>query len=645
MARYRITITLNQRPQDQEYIVIDSPIGVQKFLYIFWDDTPPAGNGVEIDNTIVSTSYNLQQSHNFNYNGLGEYPATQVSNQVMIEGEFTLAPVIGSVLPVGTDVDIEEIAQVLVITSAVPEEHTADPCNYVDILITANKLFDELTSPFQATFPETLTYLIEEVPRGLSDTFVIRIKDSENQIASRTFPVISYLNNDVISLQVVNNTLIVSDVTNLTLQYSLDGQNWQDAGLFDGLTAGNYILYVKDQFGCQITDTFTIIEGDAGNIAIPEPYFSYSNANCIRMAKVEKWDNCGTFKNSKNSLSCQSADDVSYTEYQRYRDCDVINIQMKSNYPDLKVVTTDDDLEQALVQKSNNMGIKDSMDCKLVSLDSTYYGIYFIAGNTYDYDTGTNLNEPYVLNGNLPQFGRIGNIVTINNVNYTITNITFNEALGVDQLIIQSTSLGGISDTIIKAIYNIFDYEIYEVSVAMIGRTAFNIWIYYDEDVLQYVSENIILDNVSENLVHIAWSMDYNTDLFYATGIIPDARLLIDTIKAKVDNKGETYMTDTDALLIDSENYEVDVYKFLPLTKEMVRSVIVWLSSTNISINGISYTKDTLELEPLERSNLYVLTATLTLRGTGLFDDRVGSSNVELLELIKTEADEYIKIK
>jgi PKD repeat protein len=45
-----------------------------------------------------------------------------------------------------------------------------------------------------------------------------------------------------------------------TLQYSIDGINYQATGTFTGLSAANYTLYVKDANGCIITTLFTINE-------------------------------------------------------------------------------------------------------------------------------------------------------------------------------------------------------------------------------------------------------------------------------------------------------------------------------------------------------------------------------------------------
>jgi len=646
MPKYKITLTIPTNPQSGNRIIIDDPAGTEKFFFEYFasGDPTPSKNPVLIGATAQQSIFNLYSSFDFNYNGLGFYTISHGADVFDIIGEnFTYAPVLGNALPIGATFETELLTNPLTIVATSFSENVADTCNLIDVIVTASDFFDELLSPYSDTFTSTESYRVVGIPR---DSFtIIQIKDSNGDTPKVVLNTPSYLNAGLVSLQVVNNSVVISTSTSDLdpLQYSLNDVDYQTSNVFNNLTNGDYTLYIKDPFNCKTTTTFTIEIGEDGTIVIPEPFFDYSKANAIRMAKREEWDECTLFKNSNNTLSCEVIDDVKHTEYQRFKDCDVVTLQFKSNYDDLEIHTSDDNLIQPLLQKSNNIGIKQSMDCKIADLGDNNYGVYFIAGDTYNYDTGGNLNEPYVLNGELPQFAKIGNIITISNINYTIVNVNYNEDLRVEQLIIVSTALTGVTSSIIKAIYNIYDYEIYEVAIAMTGRTELNIEVYYDGK-LKLSSEQILIDDYSSNLVHLAWSMDYNTDMFYATGIVPHARLLIDTIKAGIKNEGESYETDSDSFLIDSDNYEVDIFKFLPTTKEMTRCIVLWLSSNNLDIRGIGYRKESIEIEALERSNLYVVTANLVLRGTGLYEDRIGSANVEIVELIKTNADEYIKI-
>ena len=138
--------------------------------------------------------------------------------------------------------------------------------------------------------------------------------------------------------------------------------------------------------------------------------------------------------------------------------------------------------------------------------------------------------------------------------------------------------------------------------------------------------------------------MDYNTDMYWSTGIVGTARLIVDTIKAGVKNSNDKYETDTDVVQTDSEDYEVDVVKFLPQTKEVTRYILNWLSSSIITFRGIEYVKDSVEIEALGRSNLYVITATLLVRGSGLYRSVSTNLSIEIPELLITEAGEFIKI-
>jgi large repetitive protein len=44
------------------------------------------------------------------------------------------------------------------------------------------------------------------------------------------------------------------------MQYSIDGVTWQPDGIFTGLDAGDYVIYIRDIEGCVITGDFTIIQ-------------------------------------------------------------------------------------------------------------------------------------------------------------------------------------------------------------------------------------------------------------------------------------------------------------------------------------------------------------------------------------------------
>lgn len=647
MARYRITIEFHGDQITDEQLLIDAPLSTNVFEFTFFKqgESYVGNNPIEyVVGIPYATNYNFQQAFRTYYNLGGLYTVTNSSSSAAthIEGEFASEPVLGGVLPTNVTWVVESLSELLVIESLAWQKNVADTCNKIDIIITAETVFDELIQPYAETFANTLTKTVTNLSRDRY--YTIQIKDENGERATTSILTPSFLNTGLIDVVIFNNTVTINATTRgLILQYSLDGTNYQPENVFPNLSGGDYDLYIKDNYDCIIQTTFTIQESVSGTIIIPEPYFLYPKANCLRMAKREQWDEMTIHKNSSNTLSCETINGISYTEKQRWRSEDIIPIQIKTNYPDLKVITSDDDIEQTIVQKSASMNVKSSMDCKIVDLGENRYGIYFISGKTYNYDTDADLGEDYVLNGQLPQFAKVGNIVTINSINYTIEELSFNQDLEVDQLVISSITLTGITDDEIKAIYNIFNYEVYEVNIDMSGRTTLNVQIWYD-GVIKMVSELILIDDISERLGMLKWSHKHNTDMFYATGIEPFMRLLMDS-KASPKNESENYETDSDVFQSFSDNYESDTFTFDPISKERARLLVLALSQSNVEIRGVGYVKEgTPEMEALEGTNLYVVTAVMVLKGTGLITEQTDLSNVEIPTLLKTDLDGYIKI-
>ena len=173
--------------------------------------------------------------------------------------------------------------------------------------------------------------------------------------------------------------------------------------------------------------------------------------------------------------------------------------------------------------------------------------------------------------------------------------------------------------------------------------SPYNIRINYDGQ-LRWVSELIYIDDYVPNLTKIEYYMSYNTDMFYATGINLYVRFIQDLSQAVQKGENEKYSTDTDTKQIDVSNYRMNTFQFLPLTKEVARQLIEIFSCDNITINGIGYTTESISLEALGNSNLYVPKVTMIERGTGLGVDTSGTYTVTIPTLIETGTGKFTKI-
>jgi hypothetical protein len=78
----------------------------------------------------------------------------------------------------------------------------------------------------------------------------------------------------------------------------------------------------------------------------------------------------------------------------------------------------------SVVKKSNNIGLKESLDAKIYAYSSTKSGVYFTSGNTYDFTTGTS-NGTHSLYGQVPQWGVVGNYIKIGSNFYFIEEIIY----------------------------------------------------------------------------------------------------------------------------------------------------------------------------------------------------------------------------
>lgn len=654
MGRYKITITYTDNPNHQDPISWTD--GVDTWFMRYYDSVSAPGidpdtNPTQIQSPWQATPSRSKSDWDFFWNSgvnSGKWLTANITSGWTVEGEFAndglgdpKPPVINGT-PANTTFLIEQTTEPLSILSYAFSTNVAQPCNLIDVTITASKVFDEILQPVQATFADTLTYTVVGMQRQFLGQFLIKDSDDQTAAGSKWTP--DFLDPNLIQVEVVNNTVVVNSafVGLNPLEYSLDDVNWQILNTFNGLTAGDYTIYTRDPYGCKVSTPITIEEGTDGVITIPDPYFHYSDSNPVRIARRVEWDGCNENKNDHNTLSCESTDNVVFIEKQKWRSCDVITMQIKNNYSDLEVVTSDDPLTPLVwTQKSNNLNNKVAMDCKIVKLSDTTNGIYFLIGNTYDYDTLTDLNEPYALTGELPGWAHVGQVVTINNFNYTITAISFNEDLQVNQFVINAVLSAG--DNIVKAIYNIQDYEIYETSVVLAGKTEpFNFQFSYAGE-FQWASEIQIIDDISTKLYKVQYSMTYNTDMFWATGITPYIRLQVDRDNAVTDRDSEGFETDTTSYQIDVSNYRVNKLILLPVTKELARKCATIFSCDNVNINGVDYKTEGFDWDSQEESNLYVINATMKEKGTGLGRDKVGTFTVTLPSLINT-GNGYIKI-
>lgn len=530
---------------------------------------------------------------------------------------------------INVDFEILSSDEDLFISTVEFSEADTNPCANIKVGITTNLVADEVTSP-TVLIGNTDNPIIFELPRNQDVIFnLIRNDGPTSYEVNRVVTLPSFLVFESSNLSILNTpngaNVTANVVSNLlTLEYSLDGTIWQTDNAFDSLADGDYTFYVRDQYGCEKSVTFTVTA-----TGIYLPFFYISKSNSIRLANRVTWGDSGNYKNDENTLSCEVGVKNAFKQIQLFQTADVITTQFKSNYTTNTVKVIKADFSEVLVpvvQKSNNIGLTDSRDARMYNLGDGKTGVYFTSGNIYDFNTGMDTGEDYALNGTLPYWAKAGNFIKILTSWYLIESIIFDEMKNSDVIVFSNIYTGSDVEIIAGSKYNKFDYEIYEFTIDMLD--------YMDQDIrvsigltdpnfeeINLISELINVKVRQPNTVEINYWNDDNTDVFYSTGIRHKIRVLLDKKLGVSEDENELLKTDSTAVTLSSQLYELDQFIFEPLTKELWRKLLIALSCKNVIIDQVGYAKTESGFDsegPMEKSNLYVLKAKM-IKTSGSF--------------------------
>ena len=579
-------------------------------------------------------------------------PVNSGLGTVIIEANFEGAvfSVISSTSDVEINVENEAAPAPFNITNISFSEATATPCQKVKVNLTTDNLAVKVLSPVIIN-PNSANPFSFDWNR--SDTINLLLEDVNGTQISQTVVLPSILNASNFVINVNNSpngsTIVVANVntSGLNLEYSLDNLTWQTSNTFSGLDVGDFTLYVRDQLGCSFNKPFSV-----NAFGIQTPYFYISKANSIRYANRITWGDSANYKTDENTLSCEVDVDVPYKEVQQFQSADIPKTQFKCNYNSnvAKIVKEDlTEIDIPVEKKTNNIGIKDKRDARKYDLGDGRTGIYFLSGNIYNYDTNAVI-ETYALNGLLPEWAIVGNYIVISNAWFLIEQIVFDESKNADVLIFSESYNGPELNIIAGSIFNRFSYEVYEFSFDMDAYIdqKFRVKIINSDPnfpTITHLSEELWCKVKHEDVKEIHYYNTTNTDVFYATGIQHKIRIPLTIQKGVVDEESEIHKTDTDTILLNADLYEGDSFIFEPVTKEIWRKLMIALSHEKVWIDGVGYAKNgSFSTEgPLEKSNLYVLTANMLK--TGNVYNSQGSDNlnfdgteVEVPGLIKTDS-------
>lgn len=501
----------------------------------------------------------------------------------------------------------------------------------------------------------TESFVEFEVTRSSLTSFKVRrgLNVVTQQILAPTL-LSSFFNQITIDLINTSNgttaTINVPAASTLDLEYSLDGINWQESNVFSGLDLGNYTAFIKDNLGCQKQKEFTVLTNNFG-----DPVVFISKENSIRF--IHQVIN---YRNDENRPFCRSTATLNYGYIQEFLPQDIITTQFKSNYENIqaKVHNITDNTINILpvLKQSNFIGLKAKYSgVKRYRISTTQFGIYFETGNILDYQTNS-IIDTFNLNGSLPIWAKIGNVIKIGSASYIIQSIGFDENRNAEVLIFNGIA-PIIADVVtVECVYNLQDYEVYEFDVNMSNyiNKDFKVYIHNTDpnfDDFTYESEVISVSEDLKSYLEIRYYNSTNTNVLYSTGIKHLLRLPYNTIKANDSDTNESYNSDTNTHLLDSKVYEITDFEFMPFPLELYRKLKIALSMDIIYIDGVGYTKNSeFNKENLGETNLYKLTASMIKNGFVYNSNIEGSefieidNNVNITGLISVEQDGYIAL-
>lgn len=416
------------------------------------------------------------------------------------------------------------------------------------------------------------------------------------------------------------NVLLLSSLyliyPSLVYEYSLNNIDWQSENSFSGQANGSYTIYIRDQFGCKIQKDYQVTYSGTRI-----PFIQISRANFLSFSKVENIDNCSIHKTDENTLAFQSLSETIYSDNHLVQLCDITPIHFKSNFNNITMkLRGENEVEEELIviKQSNNLNRYEAYDCKMYNYGNGLTGLYFDSGNTYD-ELLIN-NGDYTLNGNVPDFASIGNIIEVVGVGtFYIKDVILDSNLQRKVILFENNYIGLPVNKIVKCYYDLLPYEIYEAFIVWSGRNeiCYDVVINFNDttmDEVIYQSENIFLQENHPNTFHLRWFMNKNVnqDVFYYYGIEFTGRYRLIEISSLIDDEVESNITDETVKLNKSILVDGNEIEFDEIPRNMALTLAIALSCENLFGNGEGYIKkQSIKWESIPNTNLVKISAEL----------------------------------
>lgn len=514
-------------------------------------------------------------------------------------------------------------------------EKVGDACNKVIVSVLCTEEVTDVTSPVVLSGNTGNTVSFDWVRGAIFKLDVNNgVSFDSDSVTTPSFllePTISVVNTPSGASATITSNL------DLTLEYSLDNITYQATNVFPGLPVASYIGYVRDVYNCVKSTVFEVNEFTP-ELEITDPVTYISNTNSLRFKKEEIWDNLTIYKTDHNTLSCEEDVHLIYPYLQKYQSNDKIITQVKTNYENLVVKVIENNGTETIIttsKETENIGKKDKRDALLHAFSDGRHGFYFITGDTYDYDTDIQ-NGTYELYGALPDWAKIGQYFSLNNgPYYEIVDIEYVDSISAEVIVLDAI-VPITASYIVNTIYNAFNWDAYEFEIDMnlFLDKLFHVEVEFTDsvfDTVKHISEVIQVSTLFESLLEVIYSNTENNDILYSTGIINKLRLEYDIFGLVSESETEIHKTDSHVYKLNSNLYAKKELVFVYLSTMMARKVMQAFSLNVITINGISYTTETIDQPSrIGITNWYNLTIKLYESKGQIETEAAGSSDIGL---------------
>lgn len=415
----------------------------------------------------------------------------------------------------------------------------------------------------------------------------------------------------------VNTATVIANTS--PLQYSLDtitattGAAYQGANSFTGVLDGEYRLFVKDKYGCEIYKTISIASFSDGVKNENIRYFQITEGQSIIFNEFVEFDS-QTKKNYFNTGSYNEAIQGQRYNVRHYFSSNdkLKGTQFKSSYSYHAVTLHHRDgsmVDIPSIMISENLGVLEKMDCFRFHLNDTQTGVYFNGGNTYVPNTTTVLGTNDFV-GTTPAWAKEGQLIYLDGTGLRITGSGFDELYGW-YFIVDAITATNIAATVQlqynKQPYNTFEFYldtsiIQECDVIVIEK-GFDPNVY---DGNPWVSERLYPLADTDDYLLIKWSDVKNkSDIVFQSGIEFMARLEGEFIPDS-DDSSETFSGDSEEYSVEQIrrlNFEVFIEG---LSFKQVMQLNIASALSGFSVNGLNLVcKSAPEKKRLDKSNIW----------------------------------------